>query len=117
MVRVGAQDFYVNELALLDDQRFTIPYMWCTYDGVLVGMCRLCEVNPVCQTASISLRQLISPEQQTNMLEVTEHTARIAATSFARSLPDLQAGGEVPVFERTVSVSIAGSLSADGFCS
>lgn len=47
MIRVGAQDFYVNELALLKSGDFVIPFMWHTWDGALSGLCHPCEYNEV----------------------------------------------------------------------
>ncbi|KZV81516.1 hypothetical protein EXIGLDRAFT_628358, partial [Exidia glandulosa HHB12029] len=47
MVRVGAHDFFVNELALLVSGEFVIPYMWATYEGALSGICRKCTYNEV----------------------------------------------------------------------
>ncbi|KZV93889.1 hypothetical protein EXIGLDRAFT_571793, partial [Exidia glandulosa HHB12029] len=83
MVRIGAHDFFVNELALLETGDFVIPYLWATYAGVLSALCRKCTYN-----------------ETTNMITVLEKTLRVEAALFVRSFVDLENGEELPMFER-----------------
>ncbi|EJD45161.1 hypothetical protein AURDEDRAFT_165704 [Auricularia subglabra TFB-10046 SS5] len=83
MIRVGAHDFFIGELAQLSSGSFVIPCMWFTRGNVLFGRCLPCAYD------SAANQIIVGPDDE---------RINVPESEFVRTFTDLVQAGNIPDF-------------------